>query len=356
MASPGPPTGGAGGGGGNPFAHATPPGGIPNTTDTILASIFIPLFFAVGLYFHFRLFKAYNQKFIWSILCFGFCMARIAALSLRLATVKHPTNKSLNIAAQVFIAAGVVLLFFVNLQMARRFFGQLHPQHAIWVKRVVNTACILVLPVLAMVITTVVQSFLTTDPSILDKDRKVRLVASVFLVLLAFLPIPIVLVVLLLQRLTPSPTPSPGAESGLEKGQVVLAEGDADPEADNDAVAATSNGKPNGIEKKEEGLTGCEHERERVKGEPTTGFGRTPVGQREIWETALVILIPGVLLTFEQGIRTSQAFYTPKVGRSPPWYLSKATFWTCIFAFELVSVLIFGLAVLPRRFSHLKII
>ncbi|KAG8805196.1 hypothetical protein FRC19_008034 [Serendipita sp. 401] len=287
MASPGPPTGGAGGGGGNPFAHATPPGGIPNTTDTILASIFIPLFFAVGLYFHFRLFKAYNQKFIWSILCFGFCMARIAALSLRLATVKHPTNKSLNIAAQVFIAAGVVLLFFVNLQMARRFFGQLHPQHAIWVKRVVNTACILVLPVLAMVITTVVQSFLTTDPSILDKDRKVRLVASVFLVLLAFLPIPIVLVVLLLQRLTPSPTPSPGAESGLEKGQVVLAEGDADPEADNDAVAATSNGKPNGIEKKEEGLTGCEHERERVKGEPTTGFGRTPVGQREIWETAL---------------------------------------------------------------------
>ncbi|KAG8826393.1 hypothetical protein FRC18_010068, partial [Serendipita sp. 400] len=150
MASPGPPTGGAGGGGGNPFAHATPPGGIPNTTDTILASIFIPLFFAVGLYFHFRLFKAYNQKFIWSILCFGFCMARIAALSLRLATVKHPTNKSLNIAAQVFIAAGVVLLFFVNLQMARRFFGQLHPQHAIWVKRVVNTACILVIPVLAM--------------------------------------------------------------------------------------------------------------------------------------------------------------------------------------------------------------
>ncbi|KAG8756268.1 hypothetical protein FRC14_003209 [Serendipita sp. 396] len=329
MASPGPPTGGAGGGGGNPFAHATPPGGIPNTTDTILASIFIPLFFAVGLYFHFRLFKAYNQ----------------------FSRPIHPTNKSLNIAAQVFIAAGVVLLFFVNLQMARRFFGQLHPQHAIWVKRVVNTACILVIPVLAMVITTVVQSFLTTDPSILDKDRKVRLVASVFLVLLAFLPIPIVLVVLLLQKFTPTPTPSPGSGSGLEKGQVELAEGDTDPEADSDAAAAaTSNGKPNEVEKKEEGST--ERERERVKGEPKTGFGRTPVGQREIWETALVILIPGVLLTFEQGIRTSQAFYTPKVGRSPPW----ATFWTCIFAFELVSVLIFGLAVLPRRFSHLKII
>ncbi|KAG8840937.1 hypothetical protein FRB91_005513, partial [Serendipita sp. 411] len=123
---------------------------------------------------------------------------------------------------------------------------------------------------------------------------------------------------------TPSPTPASGSGSGLEKGQVELAEGDADPEADNDAVAATSNGKANGIEKKEEGLTG--RERERVKGEPTTGFGRTPVGQREIWETALVILIPGVLLTFEQGIRTSQAFYTPKVGRSPPWVSGNRTF------------------------------
>ncbi|KAG8832165.1 hypothetical protein FRC17_001872 [Serendipita sp. 399] len=238
-------------------------------------------------------------------------MARVLALSLRLATVKHLTNRSLNIAAQVFIAAGVVLLFFVNLQMSRRFFGQLRPQHAIWVKRVVNIACGLVIPVLVMVITTVVQSFLTTDPSILDKDRKVRLVASVFLVILAFLPIPIVLLVLLLRYL--SPTSAPG-----RKGQV-LAEGDTDPEAanGNGELAAAKEEKRNGVANGKP--SAGEATFERVKGEPKTGFGPSPVSEREIWETALVILVPGVLLTLEQAIRCTQGFYTPKVGAKPPW-------------------------------------
>lgn len=65
-----------------------PPGGIPNNTDTILSGIFIGLFFLSGIYFHFRLFYAYGRKFIWSILCFGFCMARIAALAFRIVVVK----------------------------------------------------------------------------------------------------------------------------------------------------------------------------------------------------------------------------------------------------------------------------
>jgi hypothetical protein len=68
--------------------HSTPPGGIPDNTDLVLCSIFIAMFFSVGLYFHYRLFHAYNRKFIWSILCFGFCMARIAALAWRIVVVK----------------------------------------------------------------------------------------------------------------------------------------------------------------------------------------------------------------------------------------------------------------------------
>lgn len=85
MASPGAQTGAPQATG--PF-RGTPAGGIPDNTDIILSSIFIPLFFATGLYFHFRLFHAYKKKFIWSILCFGFCMARIAALTFRIVTVK----------------------------------------------------------------------------------------------------------------------------------------------------------------------------------------------------------------------------------------------------------------------------
>jgi hypothetical protein len=68
--------------------HATPPGGIPDNTDIILSSIFILMFLLVGIYFHFRVFHAYKRKFIWSILCFGFCMARVAALAFRIVVVK----------------------------------------------------------------------------------------------------------------------------------------------------------------------------------------------------------------------------------------------------------------------------
>jgi hypothetical protein len=70
-----------------PFS-GVPPGGLPNKTDTILSGIFIPLFFLTGIYFHYRIYHAYSRKFIWSILCFGFCMARIAALAFRIVVVK----------------------------------------------------------------------------------------------------------------------------------------------------------------------------------------------------------------------------------------------------------------------------
>ncbi|PVG00643.1 hypothetical protein CPB86DRAFT_782478 [Serendipita vermifera] len=347
-----------------PFV-GTPAGGIPNNTDIILSSIFIALFLFVGIYFHLRIFHAYKKKFIWSILCFGFCMARIAALSFRIVTAKHPRDKTLNIIAQVFIAAGVVLLFFVNLQMARRFWGQLHPQHARPVKIFINSFAALIIPVLAMVITTVVQSFLTTDPHILSIDRKVRLVASVFLVFLAFLPIPVVLLVLLLKAMSPG---------GLDKDEP-LAERDEDPEAAEDEArqkketagnanegqaAGVDGGEDRSNDDSQKGLTKEKRKnpdgRPYIRGEPKTGFGPKPVTKREILETALFILIPGALLTFEQGIRCTQAFHTPKPGAPTPWYMTKPAFWTCIFTAELIAVVIFGFAVLPRRFSHLRIL
>lgn len=334
-------------------------GGIPDHTDVVLSGIFIALFFISGVYFHFRIFHAYGKKFIWSALCFSFSMARVAALSLRIAVAQNPTDKNLNLVAQILITAGVAILFVVNLQLSRRFFGQLHPHHAISVKRFVTGSIISVVPVLVMVITTVVQSFTTTDAHTLSIDRTVRLVGSVIFVFIPFIPIPIVLMVLILKALSPGglsqPTP--------------LAEGDADPEAGkpnitvtaaekrstegsvtdvNDETAAnstTSLGKP--------GMLVAD--RPRVKGEPESGFGAAPVTRGEILKTAAIIIIPAILMTFEQAFRTAQGFYVAD-GNEAPWYMSKAAFWVCVFGMEILVSLTFGLAVLPRRFSHLRIV
>jgi hypothetical protein len=206
--------------------------------------------------------------------------------------------------------------------MSRRFFGQLHPQQAVFVKYFVTVWACLIIPILAMgaysihnllaisksacpVITTVIQSFITSDPHILSIDRKVRLVGSCFMVLLPFIPIPIVLVVLALKAA------SPGGLSKSEK----LAEADDDTEANMDESHNHNGNSANHTEKPARPSTTSD----RIKGEPKTGFGPTPVGEKEILETALVILIPAALLTFEQGVRCAQAFHVPKPGEKTPW-------------------------------------
>lgn len=179
---------------------------------------------------------------------------------------------------------------------------------------------------MSIVITTVVQSFTTTDAHTLSIDRTVRLVASVFFVILPSIPIPIVLLVLLLKAMSPGGLSTP----------TNFAEGTADPESatdlvsqekpsrgtdgnatvdnasDNTAVptAATSSASLEKPAMVPQTLTG----RIPLKGEPETGFGLTPVTRKEILKTAAVIVIPAILMTFEQGVRTAQAFYVADGG------------------------------------------
>ncbi|KAG8832166.1 hypothetical protein FRC17_001873 [Serendipita sp. 399] len=379
-------------------------GGIPNNVDTILASIFIALFVLVGVIYHFRIYRDYGNKFIWSVLCFDYCIARVIALSLRIAVVKNPTNKGLNVAAQITVAAGVALLWVVNLQMARRLYGQLHPHHSVPVKRFITGCIVLVVPVVAMVIFTVIQSFITRDPKILRIDRQIRLVVSVLFVILPFVPIPVVLLVLLLKAASPGglagPTviitddveglkttitaaKGPNETVELQRIQTENMSGDlvgadrvtlVDEEQQRQNRPSTSlnekekhqqetvasvavDADPNDNENdKNPTVSGAMATWVRALGEPESGFGPVPVGRTEILKSAAVIVVPAALLTLEQCVRCAQGFYVHKPGNPTPWFMSKATFWIFIFGMEIVAILVLGLAALPRRFSHLKLI
>ena len=59
---------------------------------------------------------------------FGFCMSRIVTFALRIATEKHPANTSLAIAAGIFISAGVILLYIINMNFAQRVVRGYHPR------------------------------------------------------------------------------------------------------------------------------------------------------------------------------------------------------------------------------------
>lgn len=184
------------------------PGGIPNRkTDVPVCGVLIALF-AINAIIHSRIYKnnkAQGRFFIFSMLVFGFCMSRIVTFSIRISWAENPTNSGLAIAAQVLLSAGVVLLFIVNLVCAQRIMGAIHPVTGR--TRPVRYAFKLyyasVVAVLIMAITTTVQSFKTTDPSILKADLNVRKFCGIWFTLFAFAPIPVTLISVLIPSRSP---------------------------------------------------------------------------------------------------------------------------------------------------------
>jgi len=111
----------------------------------------------------------------------------------------------------------------------------------------------------------------------------------------AFLPIPITILVLVLKAVQDKGTAQPSS--------VMVDEDPEEREGDKSHEARSEKGTVPS----------------RIKGEPATGFGPAPVSEREILETAFIIILPSMLMTWEQGIRTAQVFYRPAPGQPQPW-------------------------------------
>jgi len=153
----------------------------------------------------FQINKRRDHKFLLSFLLFAFCMARCLALVMRIVWAAKPTNVDIAIAANVFTAAGVLILFIVNLILAGRLLRAYQPNLG-WRRAVRWSFRFLyfsVVALLVMVITASVYSFFTIEPTPRRQTRDVQRFAATYLAVLAFLPIPIVLFALLWPRSHP---------------------------------------------------------------------------------------------------------------------------------------------------------
>ncbi|KAK3688361.1 hypothetical protein B0T22DRAFT_459255 [Podospora appendiculata] len=152
----------------------------------------------------FQINRRQGYKFLFSGLLFGFCMARIVALSMRIVWATHPGDIRVAISSQIFTAAGVILLFVTNLVFTQRIVRAYHPffgwHAAVGVFFKVLFASIVA--VLVTVITVTVQSFFTLDGATRAADRDVQLFCGTFFASMAFLPIPLVLLALAIPRRT----------------------------------------------------------------------------------------------------------------------------------------------------------
>lgn len=191
---------------GGPYAPRTASlGGRPTKdVDVPICSVFLVLFLAAGIA-HMTLFlrnKRRGHKFIPSAVTFGFCMSRLVANSLRIAWACHPQNLQLAIAAGIFVAAGILLLFILNLLFAQRMLRAAFPRFgwSVALSWAFKVLYILIAPCIIMVITVVVQSAYTLNANTHRIDRDVQLAGVTYFAVFSFLPLPIVTLVLLLSH------------------------------------------------------------------------------------------------------------------------------------------------------------
>ena len=173
-------------------------GGVPTVgVDVPIAAVFLALFLGSAAA-HMTILQTNmrkGHKFAMSGLLFGFSMARVATMVMRIVWATRPNNVEVSIAAQILTSSGVLLLFLINLIFAQRITRAAHP-HFGWHKALSYALYVLyglVVVVLAMVITTSVQSFYTLNANTRRIDRNVQLAAGLYLLFFAFLPLPIVL-------------------------------------------------------------------------------------------------------------------------------------------------------------------
>ncbi|KAI4241966.1 MAG: hypothetical protein L6R42_011143, partial [Xanthoria sp. 1 TBL-2021] len=182
-------------------------GGIPTVhTDVPVTVIFLLLFIcaAVAHMTIFQLNMRRGHKFIMSGMMFGFCMARITTCIMRIVWATRPRNIQIAIAAQIFVAAGVVLLFVINLIFAQRIIRAAHPNsgwHPVF-KHSFTAIYVLIVIALVMVIITNVQNFYTLNANTKRIDRAVILAVGTFYTIISFLPFPLVIGGLLVPRKT----------------------------------------------------------------------------------------------------------------------------------------------------------
>jgi hypothetical protein len=193
---------------GPPYAPKTAAiGGVPTIgVDVAICSVFLVLFMigAAGHMTILQLNLRKGHKFLMSGLMFGFCMARIVTQIMRIVWACYPEDVSVAIAAMIFVSAGVLILFLINLIFAQRIIRAAHP-HFGWHRAMhygFMIMYILILLMLILVITATVDSFYTLNTNIKRIDADLQRTTSTYFMAVSFAPIPMVILGLVVPRKT----------------------------------------------------------------------------------------------------------------------------------------------------------
>lgn len=178
-------------------------GGTPTPgVDDPICGVLI-LIYVILAVFHLtlRLKQHVDHRSRLGFLLFIFSYVRTIALVLRIAWASRPTNVNIAIASNVFTAAGVVILFIINLIFTRRV---LYVYVRGGRRRVFDWALrfliFCVAASIVMLIIATVYSFFTLDAAKRLMCRKIQLFGATYLALLAFIPVPAAILALIFRN------------------------------------------------------------------------------------------------------------------------------------------------------------
>lgn len=129
-------------------------------------------------------------------------MCRIFTFALRLSWSVERTNASIALASTIFVAAGTPILYIINLVFAHRIIRAQHPKLG-WHKSLSLLARAVVVSVIGalilLIFAGITMSF-TLNTALRQRCRDIQLFGTTFYTFIAFLPIPMVLIGLVLPR------------------------------------------------------------------------------------------------------------------------------------------------------------
>jgi len=183
-----------------PYLPPTAPvGGEPTVTvDVPILAVFIVLYL-VSFLSNLTLLRRNRKRghnFIISLFLAWFSAARIATCALRIAWAAVKTNVSLIIAAEILVNAGILIIYIVNLELAKRVLRAKRPGvgwHSL-LRRVFNALYVLIAVALVLVIALTIISFYTLNMKTRSIAGWIQRAAITYLLVVAFLPLPLLLI------------------------------------------------------------------------------------------------------------------------------------------------------------------
>ena len=180
-------------------------GGRPTVREDIPVSAVLLFLYVVGAVSNQSMFQMNRRKahrFYMSWAMFGFCMARVATMVLRIAWTTRPNNARLAIAAGIFTNIGVLVIYIILLLLVMRVFRATHPRLG-WNKHLGRTVLVSYFGLGGALLLTIgftILTFYTLDPTLRTAALWVQRAAILYILIFNLVTTTLLLLSWLLPR------------------------------------------------------------------------------------------------------------------------------------------------------------